>query len=176
MALKYNVIGIDYGTDSVRAVLADTAGSQLAEAVYAYPRWNKGAYCNPSLNQFRHHPLDYLEGLKQSVRSLVSLVPDEDVNKIKGISVDTTGSTPVAVDQTGKPLALLDRFRENPNAMFILWKDHTAVKEAAEITEYAKTWGGPDYTKYVGGVYSSEWFWAKILHTLRNDVEVRQEA
>lgn len=169
---KKYIIGIDYGTDSVRSVLVDGNGSREAESVFYYPRWNEGLYCSPSENQFRHHPLDYLEGLEQTLSELVDQVPERTVQNIKGISVDTTGSTPVAVDKEGTPLALRDDFAENPNAMFILWKDHTAVQEANEITDYAKTWGGPDYTKYAGGIYSSEWFWAKMLHMLRTDVTI----
>lgn len=170
------VIGIDYGTDSVRSVLVDVEGNQLAEAVYEYPRWEQGLYCDSTKNQFRHHPLDYLEGLETTLTDILDAVPKKVVENVKGIGIDTTGSTPVAVDEVGTPLALKDEYAENPNAMFILWKDHTAVKEAEEITDLAKSWGGPDYTKYVGGIYSSEWFWAKILHTIREDDNIRNAA
>jgi L-ribulokinase len=90
--------------------------------------------------------------------------------------VDTTGSTPVAVNREGVPLSLTAGFEENPNAMFVLWKDHTAIREAEEINELARSWGGEDFTKYEGGIYSSEWFWAKILHILREDKLVREQA
>lgn len=170
------IIGIDYGTDSVRSVLVDARGNRLAEAVHRYRRWSEGLYCESTRNQFRHHPLDYLEGLENTLRGVLSRVPEQTARKVKGIAVDTTGSTPVAVDQRGNPLALSEAFAENPNAMFILWKDHTAVREASEITDLAKSWGGPDYTKYVGGIYSSEWFWAKMLHAIREDESVREAA
>lgn len=173
---KGYVIGIDFGTDSVRSVLVSAEGEQLAEAVEYYPRWSEGKFIDSPKNQFRQHPLDYLESLEKCVKKTLPKVSDEIVQNIRAISVDTTGSTPVAVDETGTPLALKDAFKENPNAMFILWKDHTAVDEAEEINELAKTWGGPDYTRFVGGVYSSEWFWAKILHTLRVDEDIRENA
>lgn len=170
------VIGVDYGTDSVRSVLINDEGEHLAEAVHHYSRWKKGKFCDSTANRFRHHPLDYLEGLEETLREVLGNVSDEVVGNVKGISVDTTGSTPVAVDKTGTPLALSDEHTENPNAMFILWKDHTAVKEAEEITSLARSWEGPDFTKYVGGIYSSEWFWAKMLHTLREDESIREAA
>ena len=91
---------------------------------------------------------------------------------IKAISVDTTGSTPVAVNESGMPLALTPGFENNPNAMFVLWKDHTGVKEAGEINDHATKFD-TNYLQYVGGIYSSEWFWAKLLHVLREDEQVR---
>ncbi len=172
---KY-LIGIDFGTDSVRSIILDDRGRQIANAVHYYSQWEKGLYCNSSKNQFRHHPKDYLEGLESVLKKVVTGVSNEIVQQIKGISVDTTGSTPVAVNRSGSPLALTGEFEDNPNAMFILWKDHTAVQEAGEITELAHSWNGPDYTKYVGGVYSSEWFWAKMLHVLRTDENVCKAA
>lgn len=173
--MKY-VIGLDYGTDSVRALVVDAAdGREVATSVYYYPRWKKGLYCNPSKSQFRQHPLDYLEGLEKSVQGALAEAGPEVAANVVGISVDTTGSTPVAVNERGTPLALLPEFGENPNAMFILWKDHTANKEAEEINTLAHRWD-MDFTRYVGGIYSSEWFWAKILHTLRVDEKVRKAA
>jgi L-ribulokinase len=176
MAKKY-VIGIDYGTDSVRSVVVDTTnGKIVGTSVFEYPRWKKGLFCDPSINQFRQHPLDYTEGLEQSVKGALKGLTPDIVNNISGITVDTTGSTPVAVDKQGTPLSLKPGYENNPDAMFVLWKDHTAVKEAAEINTLAKSWGGVDFTKYEGGIYSSEWFWAKILHVLRHSEEMRKNA
>ena len=174
--MKY-VIGIDYGTDSVRSVVVDTNGGKIeGTSVFEYPRWKKGLYCDPSINQFRQHPLDYLEGLEKSVKGALQGLSPDIVNNIAGISVDTTGSTPVAVDKKGVPLALKPGFECNPDAMFVLWKDHTGLREAAEVNELARSWGGTDFTMFEGGIYSSEWFWSKILHVLRNSPEVRKSA
>jgi len=170
------VVGVDYGTDSVRSVLVNEKGEEISEAVHYYSRWEKGMYSDPSTNRFRHHPLDYLEGLEETLKSVITSISKDEAKNIKAISVDSTGSTPVAVDKTGTPLSLKEGFKENPNAMFILWKDHTSIKEADEVNELARNWGGVDYTKYVGGIYSSEWFWAKMLHVIREDKAVREAA
>ena len=170
-------IGVDYGTDSVRALVVDTrTGREMGTHVFEYPRWKAGLYCDPARNQFRQHPLDYLEGLEVSIVGALEQCEPGVAEQVVGISVDTTGSTPVAVNREGVPLSLLPGFKENPNAMFVLWKDHTAVQEAEEINVLARSWGGEDYTKYEGGIYSSEWFWAKVLHVLREDQSVREEA
>ncbi len=170
------VIGVDYGTDSVRSVIVNAKnGKELGSAVVNYPRWKKGKYCDPAANQFRQHPLDYIEGLEQSIKKAVRAAPKGTASKVKGIAVDTTGSTPVAVDKKGTPLALKPAYAENPNAMFILWKDHTGIKEAEEINALCAK-SKIDYSKYEGGVYSSEWFWAKILRTLRVDKKIRKAA
>ncbi len=169
---KY-VIGIDFGTDSVRSILLNaTNGAEMATAVFHYPRWKEGKFCNANKYQFRHHPSDYIEGLEYTITACLQKVGVDIASKVKGISVDTTGSTPIAVDATGMPLALLPTFENNPNAMFVLWKDHTAIKEAEEINNHASTFP-INYLKFVGGIYSSEWFWAKLLHILREDESVR---
>jgi L-ribulokinase len=173
---KY-VIGIDYGTDSVRSVVVDTGNGEITgTSVFEYPRWKKGLYCNPAINSFRQHPLDYLEGLEESVRGALKDLDKNIIENITGITVDTTGSTPIAVDRDGVPLSLKPGFENDPDAMFVLWKDHTAVNEAAEINELAKNWGGKDFTRFEGGIYSSEWFWSKILHIIRNSSKVRENA
>jgi L-ribulokinase len=171
------VIGVDYGSDSVRSVIVNAAnGEEIASSVFNYPRWRDGKYCVPAENQFRQHPQDYIDGLKATIKDCIAQAGGEAIAKnIKGISVDTTGSTPVAVDTTGTPLALTPGFESNPNAMFVLWKDHTSVKEAAQINEHATKFD-TNYLKYVGGIYSSEWFWAKLLHVLRVDKSVRDAA
>lgn len=166
-------IGVDYGTDSVRCIIVDAAnGQEIASSLFYYPRWKDGLYCNASINQFRQHPLDYLEGLEFVIKhALVEAGPVVRAN-IKAISIDTTGSTPVAVDETGTPLSLLSSFENDPDAMFVLWKDHSSLNEMAEINAHAKLFE-IDYLKYVGGIYSSEWFWSKLLHVLRRNNKVR---
>ncbi|RZK36412.1 MAG: ribulokinase, partial [Pedobacter sp.] len=162
---------------SVRSVLVDTAnGKEISASVFLYPRWQKGLYCKPSINQFRQHPLDYIEGLTHTIKDCLAKAGGSEIaHLVKGISIDTTGSSPVAVDGSGTPLALTPGFEENPNAMFVLWKDHTAVKEAAEINEHATKFP-VNYLKYVGGIYSSEWFWSKLLRILRIDSSIKNSA
>jgi L-ribulokinase len=171
------VIGIDFGTDSVRSLVADaTSGSVLGVAVKHYPRWAQGLYCDPVANRFRQHPLDYVESMQASLVEALEAAGPGARARGRGIAVDTTGSTPVLADRSGRPLALDPSFAENPNAMFVLWKDHTAVAEAERLNHLARAWGGPDYTKYVGGIYSSEWFWAKAVHLLETDPAVAEAA
>jgi len=168
------VIGVDYGTDSVRSILVNAMnGNEVAASVFYYPRWKEGLYCDTSLNQFRQHPLDYIEGLEYTIKECIQKAGAAIAQNVKAISVDTTGSSPVAVDNKGTPLALTAGFENNPNAMFVLWKDHTSVKEAAQINEHAAKFP-VNYLQYVGGIYSSEWFWAKLLHVLREDEAVRK--
>ncbi len=174
--MKKCVIGLDCGTDSVRAVLIDaTNGAELASHVHYYRLWREGKYCDPAKNQFRQHLQDHIEGLEVTIQQVVAksgIAPES----VKGICVDTTGSSPLPVTRNGTPLCFVSGFEENPNAMMVLWKDHTAIAEAEEINHLSGTWGGEDFTKYEGGIYSSEWFWAKILHVIREDESVRENA
>lgn len=176
MSIRKYVIGLDYGTDSVRALLVDASnGAEVACSVSLYKRWAEGKYCKPELSQFRQHPLDYIEGMEETIKDIVSQVGKEVVDHIVAITIDTTGSTPGAVDATGTPLALLPGLEEDPDAMFVLWKDHTALQEADDINSLAKK-SAVDYTKYSGGLYSSEWFWSKILHITKKEGEVAKKA
>lgn len=169
------VIGVDFGSDSARALIIDArSGTEIAESVAGYSRWLAGKYQNASKKIFRQHPLDYLEALTKSVRGALDLAGDRVRQNIKAISVDTTGSTPCPVNREGVPLSLLPGFEEDPDAMFHLWKDHSAIAEAAEITNaFRNNDDGIDYTRYQGE-YASEWFWAKILHTTRINPRIRK--
>ena len=169
------VAGVDYGSDSVRVLLADAVtGEAVADGVCAYKRWAEKKYCDPALVQYRQHAKDYIEGLEEAMKIALSRAGEEAGADIIGIAIDTTGSTPCPVDREGTPLCLLEEFEDEPKAMFHLWKDHTAVEEAKEINEVFSS-ADIDYTKYQG-IYSSEWFWAKILHTTRTDTRIRKAA
>ena len=174
-------IGLDYGTNSVRAVLVDvTDGHEVATIVYEYETGEAGIILDPSdHNLARQNPADYLKGLEVTVKKAIDKAKKADSNfnplKIIGIGVDTTGSTPLPVNEDGIPLALTKEFKDNPNANAWLWKDHTGHAEAAEITALAKK-EHPEYLAKCGGTYSSEWFFSKILHCLRVDSKVFKAA
>lgn len=170
------VIGLDYGTDSARALLVDAAtGERHAMAVAAYRRWADGRYCDPACNRYRQHPLDYIEALEAVIAAVLREAGAGAAARVVGLSFDTTGSTPCLVGEDGAPLSLREGFAEDPDAMFVLWKDHTAVEEAARINALARE-RNLNYLKYVGGVYSSEWGWAKAAHILARNEAVAAAA
>lgn len=176
MGNDFFVIGVDFGSDSVRCLIADAdTGKVICTATDYYTRWRKRLYCNPSLNIYRQHPLDYIESFERCVKeALIQCSPSAREN-IKAISFDTTASTPVITDCDGIPLALCEGYEEDPDAMFILWKDHSAIEEADAINELAHS-QDEDYTAYSGGSYSCEWAWAKVLHILRTNEKINSIA
>ena len=175
MTSRYT-IGLDYGTNSVRALIVNvTNGAEIAAAVWTYSHGTQGVILARDPNLARQHPADYVNGaeitIKQALASAKKSVKGFSTSQVIGIGVDTTGSTPLPVDANGQPLAFQKKFANNPAAMAWLWKDHTGVNEAAEITTLAKKMR-PQYLAKCGGTYSSEWFWSKILKCLRTAPEV----
>ncbi len=173
-------IGLDYGTNSVRALVVDVAtGQEVGTRVFNYPSGADGILLSPEEPDLaRQNPQDYLDGLEEAVRGALAEAAAHDgfdPARVVGIGIDTTGSTPIPVDAEGRPLALQEAFRDNLNAHAWLWKDHTGHAEAAEITETARRMR-PEYLAKCGGTYSSEWFWSKILHCLRTDPAVFEAA
>lgn len=179
--MRHYALGLDYGTNSCRSLIVDLAdGREVASHVYAYPTGELGILTDPKdPNLARQHPRDYVAGLEMVVREAIRAARAADSRfdpaAIVGIGVDTTGSTPIPVDRTGTPLAMRHEFRENLHAMAWLWKDHTSHAEAAEITALAAA-ERPHFLAKCGGVYSSEWFWSKILRLRRVAPEVFQAA
>ena len=175
MSAKYTV-GLDYGTNSVRALVVNTAnGREVATAVWGYEHGEAGVILSRDPNLARQHPADYIKGaevtIKKAIAEAKKAVKGFSADQIVGIGVDTTGSTPLPVDAKGQPLAFDKRFAKNPAAMAWLWKDHTGVAEAVEITALARKIR-PRYLAKCGGTYSSEWFWSKILHCLRTSPKI----
>ena len=178
LAKKFS-IGIDYGTNSVRSLIVDiTDGSEVASAVYPYPSGDAGVIIDPKNPLLaRQNPADYINGFLLSVSQAVKKAKKHGFKPelVAGIGVDTTGSTPIPVDQKGTPLALLPEFRNVPAAQAWLWKDHTAFAEAVKITEAAQH-SDVKYLDKCGGRYSSEWYWSKIWHCKKENPRVFQAA
>ena len=164
-------IGLDYGTNTVRALIVNVAnGDEIASAVWPYAHGTQGVILARDPNLARQHPADYLKGAEVTIKAVLASAKKKVRNftseQIIGIGVDTTGSSPLPVDAEGQPLAFNKKFANEPTAMTWLWKDHTGVAEAAEITEMAREIR-PQYIAKCGGVYSSEWFFSKIFRCLR---------
>jgi L-ribulokinase len=169
-------IGLDYGTNSVRALVVDTAnGREVGTAVWNYKHGVAGVILSHDPNLARQHPADYVKGAEITIKKALAAAREKirgfKPEQVVGVGVDTTGSTPLPVDENGQPLAFNKKFAKNPAAMAWLWKDHTGVAEAAEITGLAGKIR-PQFLARCGGIYSSEWFWSKILHCLRTAPEV----
>jgi L-ribulokinase len=181
MKKRKTALGLDFGTNSVRALLVDVAdGAELATAIHDYETGKEGIILDRAdPNLARQNPADYVRGTEAVVRAVLSEARKADrvfdPSQVIGIGVDTTGSTPLPVDNTGTPLSFQKRFKKNPNAQAWLWKDHTSYAEAAMITELAAK-KRPEYLAKCGGTYSSEWFFSKIFHCLRVDPEVFEAA
>jgi L-ribulokinase len=175
MAARFT-IGLDYGTNSVRALVVDVVnGREIASAMWDYAHGPNGVMLSRDPNLARQHPADYIKGAELAIKQALSAAKRASKGfsppQVIGIGVDTTGSTPLPVDASGQPLAFQKRFAKHPAAMAWLWKDHTSVAEAEEITTVAKDLR-PHFLAKCGGTYSSEWFWSKVLHCLRTSPEV----
>ncbi len=169
-------IGLDYGTNSVRALIVNVAnGAEVAAAVWGYAHGTAGVILSRDPNLARQHPADYLKGAEVTIKRALAIakkaVKGFNASQVIAIGVDTTGSTPLPVGKDGQPLVFQKKFPNNPAAMAWLWKDHTGIAEAAEITALAKKMR-PQYLAKCGGTYSSEWFFSKILKCLRVAPEV----
>jgi L-ribulokinase len=169
-------LGLDYGTNSVRALIVDLAdGTEVGTSVAEYKRGDNGVFTDPNDPHLaRQHPHDYVVGFHEAVAGALREA-SISAEQIKGIGVDTTGSTPIPCDQRGVPLAFRVEFAKNVNAMAWLWKDHTSFAEAHEITALARERDEP-YLSKCGGTYSSEWFWSKVLHCARVAPQVFEAA
>ena len=169
-------LGIDFGSASARALIVNVqTGEEIADAVSGYAGGTDGVFLDPRRPLLaRQRPSDYVDALIRCVTTAVRAAQtarDVSADQIIGIGVDTTGSTPIPVQRNGDPVCRLPGLESNLDAYAWMWKDHTAHAEAARITELAKRLR-PQYLAKCGGVYSSEWFWAKILHCLNTAPDV----
>ncbi len=173
--MKYT-LGLDYGTNSVRALIVRCEdGKEMASAVAPYRSGKQGILLDTrDHHSARQHPGDYLRGLEEAVSTALAMARKAKgftVEQIIGLGVDSTGSSPIPVDDRNRALGMLPAWKKNRAAQCWLWKDHTSWREAACITELAAK-HRPHYIAKCGNTYSSEWFWSKIWHCLQTDREV----
>ena len=179
--MKTYSLGLDFGTNSCRSLIVDiNNGQEIASQVVSYPSGEEGIFLDPKdPNVARQNAGDYLFSMKESVRCTIEQAKDIDSSfestQIIAIGIDTTGSSPMPVNEEGLPLSQIPEFEGNLDAMVWLWKDHSSFAEAAQITDLAAK-KRPQYLAKIGGVYSSEWFWSKILHCKNVSPEVFQAA
>lgn len=169
-------VGVDFGTNSVRAVVFDCAdGADAGSSIFEYPTGHHGVLLDETdHNLARQNPADYVVGLEKSVSGALDAAKQNkgfSPDQVIGIGVDTTGSTPLPLDHAGVPLAFSDRWKKILAAQAWLWKDHTSAREAARITEVGLA-ERPQYLAKCGNTYSSEWFWSKIWHCLNTAPDV----
>jgi L-ribulokinase len=172
------VIGLDFGTSSVRALIVDAnTGETLGSAAATYKHGTDGVITSPTDPHLaRQDPLDYTDARLQAVQSALKQAQRAhsiDPTTIRAIGVSATGSTPVPMSGRAA-IGLQEKYRKTPDAMAWLWKDHTAHAEAQEITDLAKKLGRP-YLSKCGGVYSSEWYWSKALRCHRQNPNLAAE-
>jgi len=177
---KTYAIGVDYGTESGRALLVDIAnGEEVATHVTPYPHGVIDEALPGSRTKLEHdwalqHPDDYLEVLRVSVPEVLRMSgvkPDEVI----GIGIDFTACTMMPLDAEGTPLCLQDKWRVHPHSWVKLWKHHAAQDEANRINELAEVRGEAFLARY-GGRLSSEWMLAKALQILNEAPEIYDEA
>jgi L-ribulokinase len=164
-------VGVDFGTNSVRAIVVSCADGHVAgTSVFEYPSGEQGILLDPNDPYLaRQNPADYIEGLRASVSGALTAAEEDSEfarARVIGIGVDTTGSTPLPVDALARPLALDPEWSDNLAAHAWLWKDHTAAEEADTITAAARELA-PELLAPIGGTYSSEWWWSKIWRCLK---------
>ncbi len=172
-----HTLGLDYGTNSARALIVAAAdGREIGACVVDYPSGHQGILLDPADHHLaRQNPADYLHALERATLGAIAAArgadPSFTPDKISGIGMDGTGSSPIPVDATNTPLAMLSAFRGNLAAQCWLWKDHTSIPEAEAITALGRRLR-PQYMARIGNTYSSEWFWAKIWHCLKTAPDV----
>ncbi|MFC2167988.1 ribulokinase [Acidobacteriota bacterium] len=179
--MKTYSLGLDFGTNSCRSLIVDIInGQETASQIVPYPSGQEGIFLDPKdPNVARQEAGDYLVSMRESVRLAIEQAKDNDSsfdsNRIIGVGIDSTGSSPMPVNKDGVPLSQTPEFKGNLDAMVWLWKDHSSFAEAARITDLAVKIR-PQYLAKIGGIYSSEWFWSKILHCKIAAPEVFQAA
>ena len=171
-------VGVDFGTSAVRAlVLNAETGEEIGQSVAGFPHWDRGDYCDESRSVYRQHPQESLDALKDAVSKVVGQLSQTKRAHIAGLTIDTTGSTPLPLDADARPLAMRREFATEPDAMCNLWKDHSSADSAQLINSVlTNQYAQQDYLAFCGGAYSPEWFWAKILHVARNTPGVADAA
>ena len=171
---KYSV-GVDFGTLSARAVLADTeTGEIVAQSVFEYPHGVMDSVLpngkTVEKNSAYQHPHDYIDALSFTVKDVIEKSA-VDSSQICGIGIDFTSCTVLPLDENSMPMCFLKEFEDECHAYVKLWKHHSAQKEADEFTEKAIE-NGEKWLENYGGKVSSEWLFPKITETLRKSPEL----